>query len=362
MVLPVPSGPRSGLRFVAFGFPVRIDLSFVIVMALLGLGDVATPAHVVLWVLIGTVSVIAHELGHAFAARRTGARPEIDLYGFGGLTRYAPPRPLSRVTSLTISVAGPLVGVVVGLALLAVARADMVSGATATYALDVAVFVNLGWGLLNLLPILPLDGGQALAELLPGDQRARMRRAALVSVPVAGAVAVVAFRGGYVFGALIAGWFAFDNVRMLAATSPAAARPLPPPGPPSTADRDLLWLVDQGRADQAGHLLATLPRDHVVDPAVRGLVLAVNGRGEQGGPLVLRACSEAPGNPLRIGVLARLFVAQHDWERLLTLASGPAIAHVPPDVLRAAEATARRSGSGSAADRIAALLEPAGGP
>jgi Zn-dependent protease len=361
VVLPVPSGSRSGLRFVAFGFPVRIDLSFVIVMALLGLGDVASPGHVLLWVLIGTVSVIAHELGHAFAARRTGARPEIDLYGFGGLTRYSPPGPLSRGASLAISVAGPLVGVLVGLALLAVSRADVVSGSTATYALDVAVFVNLGWGLLNLLPILPLDGGQALAELLPGDQQARTRRAALVSVPVAGAVAVVAVRAGYLFGALIAGWFAFDNVRMLAATGPSAARPLPPPAPPTTADRDLLWLVDQGRADQAGHLLATLPRDSSVDPAVRGIVLAAIGRVEQGVPLVRRAYTDAPTDPLRVAVFARLLVAERDWDALLALAARQGGAAVPADVLRAAEATARQSGSGPAADRIAALLEPAGG-
>ena len=35
-------------------------------------------------------------LGHAVVARTTGARPAIALAGFGGLTTFEPPRPLSR--------------------------------------------------------------------------------------------------------------------------------------------------------------------------------------------------------------------------------------------------------------------------
>src|SRR4051812_17450453 len=160
MTLPVPAGGRRGLAFRVFGFPVRIDLSFVIVLGFLGLSGPITASRLVAWVVIGAVSVLAHELGHAVTARTTGAQPSIDLYGFGGVTRYRPPHPLSRLRQLAISIAGPMVGVVVGLALhYGVPQDATTPGSLADYALQAAVFVNLGWGVLNLLPILPLDGG-----------------------------------------------------------------------------------------------------------------------------------------------------------------------------------------------------------
>src|SRR3954466_15498573 len=117
MTLPVPAGGRRALAFHVLRFPVRIDVSFGIVLGFLGLSGPVTVSRLVAWVVIGAVSVLAHELGHAVTARTTGAQPVIDLYGFGGVTSYSPPRPLSRLRQLSISIAGPLVGVVVGLAL-----------------------------------------------------------------------------------------------------------------------------------------------------------------------------------------------------------------------------------------------------
>jgi len=369
VTLPAPPAGRSGLHFGVLGFPVRIHVSFVVVMALLGVAGPTTVPRVVLWVLIGAVSVLAHELGHAVVARTTGARPVIDLHSFGGVTTFSPPGPLSRGRSLAISVAGPLVGIAVGLALLVLVPRDAAGGSLTGYALDAAVFVNLGWGVLNLLPILPLDGGHALAELLPGDPEARVRRAAFVSVPVAAAVALFALHEDYLFGALLAGWFAFDNVRTLAATNRAAAEPFPPPIGSTPAAREVLWLVDQGRPDQAKHLLATLPADRPVDVAVHGLVLALTGRVEQGAPLVRHAHAQAPDDPLRTAVLARLLAAERDWDALGDLldrvghagaaggADGAAAPEVvPPEVVAAAQAAAARAGAARAAARLAGHL------
>src|SRR3954451_16810784 len=242
MTSPAPAGGRRAVAFHVFGFPVRIDLSFVIVLGFLGLSGPVTVSRLVAWVVIGAVSVLAHELGHALTARTTGAEPIIDLYGFGGVTRFRPPRPLSRSRQLSISIAGPLVGVVVGLALyVGVSRDATTPGSLADYALQAAIFVNLGWGLLNLLPILPLDGGAVLAELLPGDQVARRRRAAYVSVVIAGGVVVVAFNYHQTYGALLAAFLAFDNIRLL--RTPTSSPPLPSAtSKPTEIDRSVLWL------------------------------------------------------------------------------------------------------------------------
>jgi hypothetical protein len=272
---------------------------------------------------------------------------------------------MSRLRSLAVTLAGPAVGIVIGVVLLlALPKDSLAHGSTGEYIRDIAVFVNLGWGVLNLLPILPLDGGQALAELLPGSPDVRVRRAAMVSLPVAVVIGLVAWRYGYIFGALLAAWFAFDNGRLIAGPRSASSRALPPPRPMSAADRDLLWLLDQGRADQARHLLTTLDRDADVDPAVAGLVLTAAGRVEQGRPLVREAHAQAPNDPLRVAVLARLLLGDRDWPGLVALASGSTGALVPTELLVAAGERARRDGSWRTADELGALVDarPAAGP
>jgi Zn-dependent protease len=350
-----PPGGR-GLRLSVLGFPVRIDLSFVLVMAFLGYGSGTTIGRIVLWVVIGGVAVLAHELGHALVARTTGAAPTIELHGFGGVTRFSPPKPMSRPRGLAVTLAGPAVGVVIGLVLLLALPSDsLVPGSTGQYLRDVAVFVNLGWGVLNLLPILPLDGGQALAELLPGPPEVRVRRAAMVSLPVAIAIGIVAYKAGYIFGALLAAWFAFDNGRMIVGPRSADDRALPPARPMTEADRDLLWLVDQERPDQARHLLGTLDRGTDVDPAVVGLVLALSGRVEQGRPLLREAYTQAPNDPVRVGAVARLLLAERDWPSLVGLAGGPNGRLVPSGLLQAAADRARAAGAWQSADQLARI-------
>src|SRR4249919_2464732 len=212
-------GGRPLLRVRVLGFPVHLDLSFVIVMAVLGYYPGVTARDMALWLLITPLAVLVHELGHAVAARAAGARPQIALAGFGGVTTFTPSRPLSRARSLGISLAGPAVGLTVGLALVAtwVAFQDSLDhfGWQASV-LRIGVFTCIAWSVLNLIPVLPLDGGQALRELLPGSVEVRTRRAAAVSV----VVGVVAAGAAYLFlrqpfVALFMLFFAVNNVLAL---------------------------------------------------------------------------------------------------------------------------------------------------
>ncbi len=359
MTLPMPGGGGSGLRFRLLGFPVRIDLTFVIVLGFLGLGGGLNVVRLAVWIGIGAVSVLAHELGHALVARTTGAHPTIDLYGFGGVTQYRPPAPLSRARQLAISLAGPMVGIVVGLVLWRAVPADPYAGSLAGYARNAAIFVNLGWGVLNLLPVLPLDGGTVLAELLPGDAAVRRRRAAAVSVATAALVAVVAITRGYIYGALLAGWLAVDNVRVL---RPPAARQQAQAGETGDAEANqaVLWLVDAGQLEQARHLVETAPADRPVDQAVHGLVLALTGQPGLGRRLLQSAVSATPGNPTRLAAYARLLVHDGAWDQLASLAHSELAALVPPAVLAQARDGAyaeacRRSRHGDPDGALAAL-------
>ena len=121
----------------------------------------------VVWVLVVVVGILAHELGHAFVGRKLGMEPWIRLFAFGGMTGWSRPRPLSSGQQILISIAGPAVGIAIGGSVLVAAKAGLLVGASPAVAhvLRDILWVNLGWGILNLLPILPLDGGHIAASV-----------------------------------------------------------------------------------------------------------------------------------------------------------------------------------------------------
>ena len=76
----------------------------------LGLFPGATVATVLIWTAVAGVSILWHELGHAFAARRLGSQPTIDLYSFGGLTHWQPRADATRWHLISVALAGPVAG------------------------------------------------------------------------------------------------------------------------------------------------------------------------------------------------------------------------------------------------------------
>jgi len=165
-------------------------------------------------VVVVFVSVLLHELGHAVAFRIYGQRPRIVLQGMGGLTSGS--GPLTGSSDIVVSLAGPLTGLVL-LGLPAFLLQNP-SGSSATWDLVLRelVFVNIAWSGVNLLPVLPLDGGQVAASVLrrlKGEEGQRI--AYKVSIAVAGAAALYAYQLNYVFGSLFAVFFIAQNYNSL---------------------------------------------------------------------------------------------------------------------------------------------------
>jgi stage IV sporulation protein FB len=208
-----PSG--GGVELTLFGFPTRIQASFLVVAALLGLYPGATVRSVITWTVIVAASVTWHELGHAFAARRLGAAPTIDLYSFGGLTHWSPAHDASRWEMISVAAAGPGAGLLLALPVALYAWSS--GGFDDNHITFFLLWVNVGWGLVNLLPVLPLDGGHILAQLLPGDRDLRHRRAAVVSIVIGSIAAAALISIGYYWGALIFGWAIATNITALRA-------------------------------------------------------------------------------------------------------------------------------------------------
>ncbi len=161
------------------GVPISVDPSFFVIIAILGLGQGQTWQGLLVWVAVATAAILLHEVGHAIAFRTFGRKPSITLYGFGGLTSAAGDQ-MTPARSFVVSLAGPFAGFALGAAVWWAGLRWGVpgQGSLGRIAYFDALFVTIGFGLLNLLPVLPLDGGNAMASVLrrlrgdDGDQLA----------------------------------------------------------------------------------------------------------------------------------------------------------------------------------------------
>lgn len=191
-MLAEPDRTRYDLNFRLFGFPVRVHPLFWLLSAVFGAEALETYGLVYLlaWVGLVFVSILVHELGHALAFRLFGADSHIVLYSFGGLAvPWASVR--GRWQRVVVSLAGPAAGFVLyGLVYgsnVAYPWAGRGAPHLAGWLYDQLVFVNLAWGLVNLLPVWPLDGGQVAEEVCSYFAPRTGRQVALqISVAVAG--------------------------------------------------------------------------------------------------------------------------------------------------------------------------------
>lgn len=180
------------LRFQLFGIPVRVHPVFWITSAMLAWDAQTSDLRVVLVrVLCLFLSVMVHELGHALANKVFGFNSEIVLYLFGG---YATSTRHSTWKDVAVSAAGPFAGfALLGVIWLALLLTNLiVPGSTITEpifnadamqdwpsflqvgspgnrllltGIHFTLFINLVLNVMNLVPALPLDGGQISREI-----------------------------------------------------------------------------------------------------------------------------------------------------------------------------------------------------
>ncbi|MSR60723.1 MAG: Zn-dependent protease [Planctomycetaceae bacterium] len=212
------------LRFSLFGIPVRVHPLFWLLPVLLGrnLGDLNA---ILLLVMCVFVSVLVHELGHALTTRYFGWRPEIVLYLFGGYASFVPTWGYTTLRAITILLAGPGAGFMLYGATWCIrwlvihfrlVPADGAQLRLLDFFFDQMLFINLWWGVFNLLPIYPLDGGRISRELLTHFRRHDGLKISLIlSILVAGALAGYSLSERNTFNAMMCASLAFESFQHL---------------------------------------------------------------------------------------------------------------------------------------------------
>jgi len=216
------------------GVEVRLNWSLIAVFALIvwsltdgvfpsqnpGLSDGTYLAMGIVAALLFLASILLHELGHSWVARREGIEVDsITLWLFGGVSQFKGRFPSSGA-EFRVAVSGPLVSIALGglFVLIAVAHVpSSVDGVAAWLG-----YINLILAVFNLLPALPLDGGRVLHSALwraKGDFAWATRVASEIGVAfgylfIALGLAMFIFQGSF-SGAWLAfiGWFLLQGAR-----------------------------------------------------------------------------------------------------------------------------------------------------
>ena len=208
------------------------------------LGSSGSLLQIPIWIFVVFISVLIHEFGHAMAFRFYGVHSQIVLHAMGGLTipEAAPwgtgwanvsPSPKQQII---ISLAGPFAGFLFAalvmmmviftggtlhtsilFGLIPLPLTAILGGQVLSIFLTLLLFVNVFWGMFNLLPVYPLDGGQVTRNvLIQYDPLDGARKSLWVSVIAGGFIALfglLVMRSVYI--AFLFGILAFQSFQSL---------------------------------------------------------------------------------------------------------------------------------------------------
>ena len=148
------------------GFPTTIKPGFGIFLAFLVF---LYPFPLGLWMAgaVGAFTLI-HELGHALAARMSGCTASISLDFMVAYAAYEPRSPLTWGQKARIALAGPSLQIICAVTVLLLNSKNPFSRADITIS-DATISIwwaGIALGAMNLIPLLPLDGGAFVASIV----------------------------------------------------------------------------------------------------------------------------------------------------------------------------------------------------
>ena len=145
--------------------PILIHPLFWLSAFLIGWLSSSTLSAAFIWMVIIFVSVLIHELGHALTAISFKQKTQIQFVALGGLTSYEGPQ-LRLWQQFVITFNGPLFGFFLFLLASLILKLDVFHSLFILRVTKAFQVANLFWTVVNLVPVLPLDGGQLLRIVL----------------------------------------------------------------------------------------------------------------------------------------------------------------------------------------------------
>lgn len=148
-------------------------------------------------------SVLFHEFGHAMTAIFFGQTTRIELAAFGGFT-YRTGRKLRLWEEFLVVLNGPLAGLLLAIGAYIVYQYTMPTVPNVRFILQFTYVANLFWTIMNLVPVLPLDGGHLLSIILESIFGFKgVKAAVIVGIIVAVTISILFFIiGQFLVGAL----------------------------------------------------------------------------------------------------------------------------------------------------------------
>ncbi|MFG0265841.1 MAG: site-2 protease family protein [Rhodopirellula sp. JB055] len=260
MLLQQPQESPYDVHFQLFGFPIRIAWTFWLGAVVFGFylvdgfdrmeGSPGRLPLLLLWALCMLVSILIHELGHAFAFRHYGIESSLVLYHFGGLavprsthnyggfaSSFSAPR-LSPAAELWIALAGPMAQLASAAVLVGAVKLmghNVKAFAAMPYPLNSIpgvlegtdidslgmfalvtfyVWPSVMWAVLNLIPVFPLDGGRIMRSLVMMGG-GRTDTWLWISMIVGGACALYGFQSQQLFLGILFLSLAVGNYQMM---------------------------------------------------------------------------------------------------------------------------------------------------
>jgi Zn-dependent protease len=236
-----PPPTRYDLNFSLAGIPVRVHPLFWLIAIFIGL-SAGTFIQLLIWVIVVFASILIHELGHSLAMRLYGQDSFIVLHMMGGLAVPQSSRWRSRdgndsTQQIVISLAGPVAGFLLAALVVAVVAGlgGSISvnwllgfiplptaflpngGLIGNSLISTLLWVNVFWGLINLVPVFPLDGGQvarhAFTKVDPWDGFRKSLWLSTISGTIVAIAGLLFFRS--LFMALLFGLLAFQSYQTI---------------------------------------------------------------------------------------------------------------------------------------------------
>lgn len=215
------------VQFRLFNIPVRVHPMFWLFTFLLGYpsfegGRNMAMQIAAIWTVAVFLSIIVHEFGHVLAGRAFGRRvDEVVLYQFGGYAVIYPSFHRETVRDIFICLAGPSAGFLLYGVLWLLGYFHVIPDLREHWQFRIflgdLLSINLWWGVFNLFPVFPLDGGQAVRYLFVALAPNGDAAAHLLSVIVGAAAALYFYQHHQIWLTMLFGVMAYQNLQILTA-------------------------------------------------------------------------------------------------------------------------------------------------